>query len=100
MSKLQEVLEARTARSALVLRELLGPVRLEPVSVDVGRPYYRAVTSIDALALIDAPRGALGGRFAFFAVVDWPYGFRTECLFVLSRVCPAKSPGARDVPWG
>ena len=55
VSKLQEVLEARTARSALLLRELLGPVTLEAVAVDVGRPYYRAVTSIDALALIETP---------------------------------------------
>ncbi len=55
MSKLQDVLEQRTPRSGLLLRELLGPIRLEPVSVDVGRPYYRALTSIDALALIDTP---------------------------------------------
>ena len=45
----------RTPRSGLLLRELLGPIRLEPVPVDVGRPCYRAVTSIDALALIETP---------------------------------------------
>lgn len=69
VSKLKEVLEARTARAALLLRELLGPVTLEAVAVDVGRPYYRAVTSIDALALIETrPRGrSCGGRFEFFA---------------------------------
>jgi len=49
------VLEARTARSALLLRELLGPITLDAVAVDVGRPYYRAVTSIDALALVETP---------------------------------------------
>lgn len=52
---LQDVLEARTGRSALILRELLGPIQLKPAPVDVGRPYYRAVTSIDALALIETP---------------------------------------------
>ncbi len=55
VSGLQDVLEARTGRSALILRELLGPIQLKPVPVDVGRPYYRAVTSIDALALIETP---------------------------------------------
>ncbi len=55
VSQLQELLETRTARSALILRDLLGPIRLQPVPVDVGRPYYRAVTSIDALVLTETP---------------------------------------------
>ncbi|MBA3552377.1 MAG: hypothetical protein H0W27_05850 [Actinobacteria bacterium] len=55
MSRLQEVLERRTARSALLLRRFLGPIRLEPVPVEVGRPYYRAATAIDTLALIETP---------------------------------------------
>ncbi len=55
VSGLQDVLEARTGRSALILRELLGPIQLKPVPVDVGRPYYRAVTAIDALALVETP---------------------------------------------
>jgi site-specific DNA recombinase len=55
MTNVQSVLEHRTARSALLLRQLLGPIRLEPIRPDVGRPYYRAVTSIDALALIETP---------------------------------------------
>jgi len=55
MSRLQEVLERRTARSALLLRRFLGPIRLEPVPVQAGRPYYRAATTIDTLALIETP---------------------------------------------
>lgn len=55
VAKLQAVLERRTPRSDLLLRELLGPIRLEPVQPDIGRPYYRALTSIDALALIETP---------------------------------------------
>lgn len=55
MSRLQEVLERRTARSALLLRRFLGPIRLEPVPVEVGRPYYRGATAIDTLALIETP---------------------------------------------
>ncbi len=55
VSELQDVLEQRTPRSALILRELLGQIRLEPVEPDLGRPYYRAVTALDALALLAPP---------------------------------------------
>ncbi len=59
---LHEVLELRTARSAQALRNILGPIRLEPVCSDIGRPFYRAITSIDALALTESPPvGAEGG---------------------------------------
>ena len=50
---LQAVLERRTERSALLLRKLLGPIRLEPVTPDVGRPYYRALSNLDALAIVE-----------------------------------------------
>jgi len=63
MSNVQSVLEQRTARSAQMLRDLLGPIRLELQTPDIGRPLYRAVTTLDALALIDEPppAGAEGG---------------------------------------
>ena len=63
MSNVQSVLEQRTARSAQMLRNLLGPIRLELQTPDIGRPLYRAVTTLDALALIDEPppAGAEGG---------------------------------------
>lgn len=54
LGKLQSVLERKTARSALLLRRLLGPIRLEPVRPEVGRPYYRAVSTLDALAIVEA----------------------------------------------
>ena len=52
---LKEVLERRTPQSALLLRELLGPIRLEPIRGDIGRPYYLARTSINTLALLKMP---------------------------------------------
>ncbi len=56
------MLEQRTARSAQVLRNLLGPIRMELVTPDIGRPFYRAVTTLDALALTEPPpAGAEGG---------------------------------------
>jgi hypothetical protein len=62
MSKLQDVLEQRTVRSAEALREILGPIRMELVTPDIGRPFYRATTSIEALALTESPpAGAEGG---------------------------------------
>lgn len=47
------LMERAAERSALVLRRFLGPIRLEPTRGDIGRPYYLARTSIDALALLD-----------------------------------------------
>jgi site-specific DNA recombinase len=64
LSDIQSVLEQRTARSAQMLRNLLGPIRLELQTPDIGRPFYRAITTLDALALIETPSdqsGAEGG---------------------------------------
>jgi hypothetical protein len=61
LENLQEVLENRTARSAKTLRNPLGPIRLELVTPDIGRPFYRAITTLDALALIEPPSGAEDG---------------------------------------
>jgi site-specific DNA recombinase len=64
LGNLQEVLEQRTPRSAQTLRSLLGPITLQPVAPEIGRPFYRADTTIDVLALIETPSdrdGAEGG---------------------------------------
>lgn len=58
LSRVQEVLERRTEQSALLLRDVLGTIRLEPRKGDVGRPYYLAETSIDCIALLEKPTGA------------------------------------------
>ncbi len=50
LANLQQILEQRAARSAQTLRSLLGPIHLEIVTRDIGRPFYRAVTTLDALA--------------------------------------------------
>ena len=49
MTNIRQVLEQRTARSAQMLRNLLGPIHLEVVTPDIGRPFYRAVHALDAL---------------------------------------------------
>jgi site-specific DNA recombinase len=68
IATLQEVLERRTERSALLLRALLGKIRLEPVSRESGRPYYRALSNLQTLALFElgpAPDGGDAGPNAF-----------------------------------
>ena len=40
-------------RSALLLRELLGPITLTPVVPAAGRPYYMARTHFDTLKLLE-----------------------------------------------
>ena len=47
------VLERRTAIAALLLRCLLGPIRMEGVRAEVGRPFYGAISTLDVLAVID-----------------------------------------------
>ncbi len=60
LAGMQEVLEQRTDRSALLLRSLLGQIRLEPTQGEIGRPYYLARTSLDTLALLAPPPGQGG----------------------------------------
>jgi len=53
--RLQPLLEQETEGSALLLRGVLGPVKLTPVAPEVGRPYYRAETAIQVLDLLQDP---------------------------------------------
>ena len=52
---LGELLERETARSALLLRRVLGPVRLVATRPEVGRPYYQAQTALQVLDLLQDP---------------------------------------------
>ena len=58
LGKVQEVLERETTRSALLLRRVLGPIRLAPITPEVGRPYYQAETALQVLELIQDPEGS------------------------------------------
>ena len=57
LEQVQEVLERETVRSALLLRRILGPIRLTPVTPQVGRPYYQAETALQVLELVQDPEG-------------------------------------------
>ena len=55
MSALKSVLETDATGSGLMLRRVLGPIRLVPVVPQLGRPYYQAETALQTLELIDTP---------------------------------------------
>ncbi len=69
--QLQEVLERSPDRSGVLLRNLLGPLRLVPTRGDIGRPYYTAHTSLNTLALLDAPRDPGTGSEAGSNSLHW-----------------------------
>jgi len=62
VATLQEVLERRTEKSALLLRKLLGKIRLEPIKPEVGRPYLRARSQLQTLALLEIEPDAKEGE--------------------------------------
>ena len=53
LQKVDELLESATERSALLLRKVLGAVKLTPITPEVGRSYYQAETAVEVLALLD-----------------------------------------------
>ncbi len=68
---LQEVLEGRTEKSALLLRELLGPICLEPVAGEAEKPFCRARTAIDTLALVETPLAAASAEGGSTGLRQW-----------------------------
>ena len=57
LSEFSELLELNTGESALALRKLLGPMKLEAQYPDQGKPYYVAHSSVNALALTEPLSG-------------------------------------------
>ena len=54
INQLSELLEQNTTQSALALREVLGPITLEAKYPDIGKPYYVAHSSLDAIAIVNS----------------------------------------------
>ena len=48
-------IEAESSKSALVLRRVLGRIRLLPVESQIRKPYYQAETALRVLDLVKAP---------------------------------------------
>ena len=53
----QKTLELNTGLSALILRKVLGRIRLEVIVPEVGHPYYVAHTNLDIVELLDPRTG-------------------------------------------
>ncbi len=72
LSKLKEILERNSNRSGLLLRKLLGPLRLEPTRPgDNDRPFYRATTSLNTLAVVDPLIEGEGGKSGSNSLQWW-----------------------------
>ncbi len=84
---LHAVLERKTGRAALLLRRLLGPIRLKPIRPEVGRPYCRAVSTLDVLAITDEGPDGAPSEFRFEYFESGPNGNRTRVTDVRGR-CP------------
>ncbi len=58
VKRIQNILERRVGKSAIIMRKLLGKIRLEPVTPDIGKPYLRAVSNLQPLALFEIKAGS------------------------------------------
>ncbi|GAM10053.1 recombinase [Geobacter sp. OR-1] len=56
VSNIKEVLEEKTEQSALLIRKLMGQIRLKPVTPDIGRAYLVAISKFQPLALFEEKR--------------------------------------------
>ena len=81
LGKLQEPLERDTPRSALLLRRILGPIRLVPITPQVGKPYYQSETTlqrqVSLLVQIGSPQSPISTVLTFD--VDLIVGIDTGC---------------------
>ena len=76
-------LPPQSARSGLFLRKLLGPLRLEPKRAgDNDRPFYKATTSLNTLALVDPLIEGEGREGGSNSVQWWS---RWDCFCVLKK---------------
>jgi recombinase-like zinc beta ribbon protein len=94
LENLHEVLQNRTGRSAKTLRDLLGPIRLELVAPDIGRPFYRAITTLDALALIETTSSAEAGSNS---LQRWTRTQRTRTAAAIAIVVMIVDAGSTPV---
>ena len=71
LSQVRSVLEARTPKSAALLRRLLCSIRMEPVSPPNGRPYFVARTAPNTRVLLDDPESEAGSDSGATSLPWW-----------------------------
>lgn len=60
VAHVKEVLEQKTEQSALLLRKLIGKLTLQPITPVIGKPYLRARSRLQPLALFEEKRPPKG----------------------------------------
>ena len=53
IKQVQDILESKTEKSALLLRKLFGKITLTPRLPDIGKPYYHAKSQFKSFALLE-----------------------------------------------
>ena len=53
IKQIQDVLESKTEKSALLLRKLFGKITLTPMIPDIGKPYYQVKSKFKSFALLE-----------------------------------------------
>jgi hypothetical protein len=83
LTKLKDILERNSERSGLLLRKLLGPLRLEPTCADENdRPFYKATTSLNTLALVNPLIDGDGRNGGSNSLQWWS---RWDCFWLLEE---------------
>jgi hypothetical protein len=83
VAKIQELLERKTDKSALLIRRLLGPIRLLPASTQSGHSYLRAETTLSVLPLIENEPASQASEAVSNALQWWT---RSERIRTASEV--------------
>ena len=83
LSQIQQLLEQNTGQSDPALRKLLGLIKFEPTYPDIGKPYYVAQTSLNALAIL-APLTDL--RIADNGADSYLWWIWTERIRTISKI--------------
>jgi hypothetical protein len=109
VEQLRELLEARTEKSALLLRRVLGPIRLTPEATVSGRRYLKAETTLKSLALMEIEPASASAEAGSTALRWWRRGEsnprpkrpNVEILHAQSRlIClTTSSSGLDDRAW-
>ena len=61
IKQIQNVLESKTEKSALVLRKLFGKITLTPTIPDIGKPYYQAISKFKSFTLLKSKTNSQEG---------------------------------------
>ena len=83
LENIKALLEKNLAHSSEALRQLLGPVTLQAVYPDIGKPYYVAHSSIDTIALLENPPSDIGAEEGSTTLRWWA---RTERIRILASM--------------